>query len=312
VSADDRGVSGNRDHAKLAADEKPSFSSGVRKRPVAVDIARAVAPAPPVACRPFLKWAGGKRQLLPALLPRAPARFRTYFEPFVGGGALYFALQPARAVLADTNARLIRTYRGLRDHVDRVVALLKTYPHDADFFYRMREDDIDSRSDAHVAAWFIYLNRIGYNGLYRVNRSNRFNVPFGRYVNPTICDESNLRACALALEGVDLRIADFDEALEGVRRGDFVYFDPPYDPASATASFTSYTSRGFGVSDQVRLRDLARSLKRRGVHVLLSNSATDFIRGLYADDFELEEVPATRAVNSRGSLRGAVPELVMR
>jgi DNA adenine methylase len=274
------------------------------------DVSEPVAPAVP--CRPFLKWAGGKRQLLPALLPRIPPRFRTYFEPFVGGGALYFALQPGRAVLADTNARLIRTYRGLRDDVDRVVALLKTYPHDADFFYRTREEDIDTRSDARVAAWFIYLNRIGYNGLYRVNRENRFNVPFGRYVNPTICDEENLRACARALQGVELRIADFDEALRGVRRGDFVYFDPPYVPASPTASFTAYTSAGFGPPDQVRLRDLARRLKRRGVHVLLSNSATDFVRELYADDFDLEEVPATRAVNSRGSRRGAVPELVMR
>jgi DNA adenine methylase len=265
-----------------------------------------------VACRPFLKWAGGKRQLLPTLLARAPRRFGTYFEPFVGGGALYFALQPHRAVLTDTNARLIRTYRGLRDNVDGVVALLKTYPHEARFFYRMREDDIDTRSDAHVAAWFIYLNRLGYNGLYRVNRDNRFNVPFGRYVNPTICDEENLRACARALQGVELRVADFDDALRGARRGDFAYFDPPYVPASSTASFTSYTSTGFGRPDQVRLRDLARRLKRRGVRVLLSNSATDFVRELYADGFDLEEVPATRFVNSRASRRGAVPELVMK
>jgi DNA adenine methylase len=265
----------------------------------------------PVPCRPFLKWAGGKRQLLPALLRRTPAGFGTYFEPFVGGGALYFSLQPRRAVLADTNARLIRTYRGLRDGVDRVVALLKTYPHDADFFYRMREDDIDARSDAHVAAWFIYLNRLGYNGLYRVNRENRFNVPFGRYVNPTICDEANLRACARALRHVDLRVADFDAALTDAKPGDFAYFDPPYEPASSTASFTSYTSSGFGRADQVRLRDTARRLKRRGVHVLLSNSATDFVRELYARGFDLEEVPATRFVNSRASRRGAVPELVM-
>jgi DNA adenine methylase len=258
-----------------------------------------------------LKWAGGKRQLLPALLQRTPGRFGTYFEPFVGGGALYFALQPSRAVLADTNARLIRTYRGLRDDVDGVIALLQTYPHDARFFYKMREDDVDARSDTHVAAWLIYLNRLGYNGLYRVNRDNRFNVPFGRHENPTICDEENLRACARALRGVDLRIADFDVALESAQRGDFVYFDPPYVPASPTASFTSYTSTGFGRPDQVRLRDLARRLKRRGVRVLLSNSATDFVRELYARGFELEEVPATRFVNSRASGRGAVPELVM-
>jgi DNA adenine methylase len=263
------------------------------------------------AARPFLKWAGGKRQLLPALLRHVPTRYRTYFEPFLGGGALYFALRPGRAVLADTNVRLIRTYRGVRDDVESVVRLLATYPHDADFYYSLRSRDIDAGSDVEVAAWFIYLNRIGYNGLYRVNRENRFNVPFGRYANPTICDAENLRACAAALEGVELQAVDFDEAISGARRGDFVYFDPPYDPASPTASFTSYTSRGFGREEQVRLRDRARRLKRRGITVLLSNACTEFVRELYAEDFELEEVSATRMVNSRASRRGAVSELVM-
>jgi DNA adenine methylase len=263
------------------------------------------------APRPFLKWAGGKRQLLPALLRHVPPRYRAYYEPFLGGGALYFALQPRRAVLADTNVRLIRTYRGIRDGVGAVVRLLETYPHDAEFFYEMRARDIDAGTDAEVAAWFIYLNRIAYNGLYRVNRENRFNVPFGRHANPTICDADNLRACAAALQGVELRSVDFDEALGGVRRGDFVYFDPPYDPLTPTASFTSYTSRGFGREEQVRLRDRARRLKKRGVSVLLSNSCTDFVRELYGEDFELEEVLATRMVNSRASRRGAVSELVM-
>ncbi|MGD0677028.1 MAG: DNA adenine methylase [Polyangiaceae bacterium] len=263
------------------------------------------------APRPFVKWAGGKRQLLPALMNHVPARYGRYYEPFLGGAAFFFALRPSRAVLADTNARLIRAYKGVRDDVDAVIALLETYPHDADFFYRLRGCDIDDRPDAVVAAWFIYLNRVAYNGLYRVNRSNRFNVPFGRYANPTICDTPNLRACSEALQGVELRIADFDDGLRGARPGDFVYLDPPYDPLSATASFTAYTSSGFGPQEQVRLRNVARSLKERGVTVLISNSSTDFVRGLYGEGFSVEEVSASRSVNSQASKRGAVAELLM-
>jgi DNA adenine methylase len=262
--------------------------------------------------KPFLKWAGGKRQILPALLPHVPARHGTYIEPFVGGGALFFALRPARAVLADINERLIRTYRGVRDDVEKVIALLRTYPHDSRFFYDLREVDIDARSDAEVAAWFIYLNKTGYNGLYRVNRRNRYNVPFGRHVNPTICDESNLRACAAALRDADLLAEGFEIAARRAQRGDFAYFDPPYVPLSATSSFTSYTSHGFGPEEQTRLRDVAKDLKGHGVHVLLSNSSAPFVRKLYSRDFDIREVAATRMVNSRASSRGAISELIIR
>ncbi len=263
------------------------------------------------AGRPFLKWAGGKRQLLPALVPRVPPRYGKYFEPFVGGGALFFALRPVRAVLADVNARLIRTYAGVRDDVDGVIALLKTYPHDPVFFRAMRTVDIDRRSDAEVAAWFIYLNRTGYNGLYRVNRGDRFNVPFGRYVNPTLCDERTLRGCSAALKDVELLVDDFEAVARRARRGDFVYFDPPYAPLSATSSFTSYTASGFGAEEQVRLRDTARRLKARGVRVMISNSSAPVVRRLYADGFAVEGVEATRLVNSRASRRGKVAELVI-
>jgi DNA adenine methylase len=266
------------------------------------------------ACRPFLKWAGGKRQLLPELLahaPGPPGSRATYYEPFLGGGALFFAQRPRRAVLADVNERLIRTYRGVRNHVDDVIALLRRYPHDRAFFYGLREKDIDPASDAEVAAWFIYLNRTGYNGLYRVNRSNRYNVPFGRYRNPTICDEPTLRACSAALAGADLRVQDFEDVVRKARRGDFVYFDPPYVPLSATSSFTSYTSGGFGAGDQVRLRDAARRLKEKGVRVLLSNSSAPSVQALYEDGFRKVEVPAARVVNSKAERRGAVVELLI-
>jgi DNA adenine methylase len=272
----------------------------------------ALAGRPEQAGRPFLKWAGGKRQLLPHLLRHAPRRFGRYLEPFVGGGALYFALRPQQATLADVNERLIRTYRGVAGSVNEVMRLLKGYPYEPGFFYRMRAAEIDAGTDAEVAAWFIYLNRTGYNGLYRVNWKNRFNVPFGRYANPTVCDEPTLRACAAVLAGTDILRADFEAVAVGAKRGDFVYFDPPYAPLSATSSFTSYTSHGFGEKEQVRLRDVALGLKKRGVHVLLSNSSAPFVRELYAEGFDVFEVPATRMVNSKGTGRGAIAELVIR
>jgi DNA adenine methylase len=263
------------------------------------------------AARPFVKWAGGKRQLLRELLKHVPSRYGRYFEPFIGGGALFFALRPSLATLADMNERLIRTYTGVKDDVDRVVELLKTYPHDEKFFYRMRKVEIDARPDAEVAAWFIYLNKTGFNGLYRVNRKNRFNVPFGRYENPKICDARTLRACSVALAKAVLRVDDFEKVARRARRGDFVYFDPPYAPLSATSSFTSYTSSGFGIDEQTRLRDLARALKKRGVHVLLSNSSAPSVRALYTRGFDVFEVSATRMVNSKASGRGAITELVI-
>lgn len=262
--------------------------------------------------RPFVKWAGGKRQLLPELLRHAPRKFGRYFEPFVGGGALFFELSPTNAVLADVNERLIRTYRGVRNHVDEVIALLASYPHDEKFFYELRDVDIDQHSDAKVAAWFIYLNKIGFNGLYRVNRRDRFNVPFGRHRNPTICDQATLRACSAALQSADLRVADFEDVVAQAQRGDLVYFDPPYVPLSVTSNFTAYSKERFDSAGQVRLRDAALALKRRGVHVLLSNSSAEFVRALYGSEFETIEVSATRLVNSKANRRGAITELVIR
>jgi DNA adenine methylase len=260
--------------------------------------------------RPFVKWVGGKRQLLPAILKHVPSSYGTYHEPFVGGGAVFFHLRPKRGVLTDSNERLIRTYQGVRDDVETVMRLLRSYPHERDFFERMRERDIDVCSDVEVAAWFIYLNRTGFNGLYRVNRSNRFNVPFGRYERPNICDAETLRACAHALARADLRVAGFEAVLDRAKRGDFVYFDPPYIPLSRSSSFTSYTSDGFDLDSQTRLREVAAALKRRGVGVLLSNSASPLVRELYAG-FEMEEVDANRAVNSVGTGRGKIAELLI-
>lgn len=265
-----------------------------------------------MSAKPFIKWVGGKRQLMPELLRRIPGTYGRYFEPFVGGGALFFELAPRAASLTDVNRRLIRTYRGVRDDVEGVISLLTGYPHTSEFFYELRASAVDSGTDVEVAAWFIYLNRTCFNGLYRVNRKNGFNVPFGRYTNPTICDYEGLRACALALQGATLEVSDFEAAVADAQTGDLVYFDPPYVPLSVTSSFTSYTADGFGSADQKRLRELASALKQRGVHVLLSNSSAGLVRDLYADGFQVDEVSASRRVNSKASGRGAVVELLIR
>jgi DNA adenine methylase len=267
--------------------------------------------------RPFLKWVGGKRGLLPVLNAHAPSKFGRYHEPFVGGGALFFDLAqrrtlPRGAILSDNNARLIRAYRGVRDAVEDVIVRLRSYPHDKDFYLRMREAPIDDGPDSEVAAWFIYMNRTGYNGLYRVNQQNRFNVPFGDYQNPKICDPDGLRACARALGSAELRCEPFDLVAERAEPGDFVYFDPPYVPLSATSSFTSYTASGFGLEHQQKLADVARSLKARGVHVLVSNSSAPLVRELYREGFVALEVHAARSVNSRADGRGKIVELLMR
>lgn len=267
-------------------------------------------PAAPEA-RPFVKWAGGKRQLLAQLMTHVPRRFGAYHEPFVGGGALFYQLGPSVAYLSDANERLIRTYRAIRNGVDDVITLLRTYPHDQEFFLRLRQSQIDEQSDTHVAAWFIYLNKTAFNGLYRVNRANRFNVPFGDFKNPCICDEGNLRACSQALARAQVQSTDFSVVLERACPGDLVYFDPPYVPLSTSASFVSYTRSGFGLLEQRRLRDTALQLKRRGVTVILSNSAHPVVQELYAHHFQIHEVQATRAINSKSDRRGPVREFII-
>ncbi len=261
---------------------------------------------------PFVKWVGGKREILPALLPHMPSSFGRYYEPFVGGGALFFHFAPRRAVLGDSNKRLIRAYRGVKNDVERVIELLIGYPYTKTFYLELRARDVDAGTDAEVAAWLIYLNKTGYNGLYRVNSRDIFNVPFGNHQKPNVCDEPTLRACARALAGTTLKHADFEAVTSSAGEGDLVYFDPPYVPRSVSSYFTSYTSSGFGPADQERLRDVALRLKRRGVHVRLSNSATELVERLYARDFDLLPVLARRRVNRDGQGRGEITEYLIK
>lgn len=263
---------------------------------------------------PCLKWAGGKRKLVPVLQKHMPPRFGRYFEPFLGGGALFFASRPERAVLSDANSRLVRTYQAVRDEVEAVVDRLHGYTNDPRFFEEMRQrsSSIDALSDVDVAAWMIYLNKTAYNGLYRVNANNGFNTPFGRYKAPTICDAPKLVACSNALQGVTLACASFEVTMGRAQKGDFAYFDPPYLPVSATSSFTDYTANGFSFDEHVRLRDLAVQLGKRGINVLISNSDTATVAELYRGrGFHIVRIQAPRNIAARATSRGPVNELLI-
>lgn len=259
---------------------------------------------------PFLKWAGGKGQLLDQYDPLFPKRYRRYLEPFVGGGAVFFHLRPARAVLSDGNAELIDCFRAVREEVRAVIAALRLHRYDRDHFYAVRAIEPETLTLAERAARTIFLNRTCFNGLYRVNSRGRFNVPFGRYVNPKILDAENLRACSRALRRARIECAPFQAVLGEARRGDFVYFDPPYHPRSKTSCFTAYEPGGFTADDQRELARVYSALDRRGVLLMLSNSDTPLIRELYRG-FRIVEVRATRSINSKTEGRGAIRELVV-
>lgn len=264
------------------------------------------------AGRPVLKWAGGKTQLLPAICRRLPEHIETYFEPFIGGGAVFFALARERrfehAVIADKNPDLLAVYQALQKDVDLVIRKLRSFEHSEKEYYRVRS--AKPRGLVARAARVIYLNKTGYNGLYRVNRSGEFNVPFGRYKNPKICDEDNLRAAAQALQGVTILEADFEKACAPAKEGDAVYLDPPYWPVSKTSSFTAYDRHPFGKAEQQRLLKVFADLHARRVVAVLSNSCTPETEELYAG-WRFHKVKMARAINSRGSARGPVHELLV-
>ncbi len=305
--------------------------SAIAARPL--DDASAGAPcAEQVAPRPFLKWAGGKSQLLPELVARSPRRIETYYEPFLGGGAMFFALAtdpelaPKRAVLNDLNRDLITVYEVVRDDVDALVARLSeraaqylsaSSEQRAELYYAERDRAPEDRVD--LAARFIFLNKTCFNGLYRVNRRGEFNVPHGRYARPRIVDQPALQAASTVLQQVELTACDFAEVTAAARRSDFVYFDPPFEPLSKTSSFTGYTEGSFDRSQQQRLKWVMDDLTARGVPAMLSNSPQDYVLGLYSADrgelggtrYRIERTPARRAINSRGDRRGAIDELIV-
>jgi DNA adenine methylase len=264
--------------------------------------------------KPPLKWAGGKSFLLPKILPRLPAKIKTYYEPFLGGGAVFFALASENrfehAILSDANAELVNLYEVIQTAPVALMHTLRSFQSTKDEFARIRADDSAQHPRLYRAARTIYLNKAGFNGLYRVNKAGKFNVPWGKRENVTFFEEENIIACSMALEQASLNACDFETAVRATKEGDAVYFDPPYVPASSTANFTAYTAHGFKPSDQTGLRDMAKDLVERGVHVLLSNADTPAVRELY-EGFRIEEVQAPRRVNSKGGKRGNVGELLI-
>jgi DNA adenine methylase len=266
--------------------------------------------------RPFLKWAGGKTQLADDILQRMPVRFNTYFEPFVGSGAIFFRLYREKkirhAVLSDINAELIDTYKAIRDCVDEVIEYLSGFPHEKSFYYELRAKDPWSLTLPERAARMIYLNKTGYNGLYRVNRQGKFNVPFGKYKSPNYLDKENLKSVSYALQKVELVCASFEIVLQKSNPGDWVYFDPPYVPLSQTANFTSYYSNGFTLRDQEKLRDICIELTKKNVYVTLSNSDTSITTNLFSYPFFSRDIVySNRAINCNGSKRGKITELII-
>ena len=267
--------------------------------------------------KPFLRWTGGKAALVPEIRKLLPPSFGTLHEPFCGSAALFFALEPARAVLSDANTMLTRTFGAVREDTDKVISSLRLYAdayakHGAPFYLHARNCLSEDMDSPELAAVFIFLNKTNFNGMWRVNADGKYNVPPGKFsVVPVICDEERLLACAKALSAATVINCDFRAVAERARADDLVYFDSPYEPVSKTADFTGYTRGGFGPAEQKALRDLATQLKRKGVYVLLSNSDTPAVRELYAG-WELHEITRGGSMNSNVSKRGKVKELLIR
>jgi DNA adenine methylase len=273
--------------------------------------------------RPYLKWAGGKRQLLSVLkdyLPKGSSGY-TYYEPFVGAGAVFLALQPEKAVINDCNSQLILAYGVIQKNVEELIELLKIHrdKNNKDYYYRIRNldrdaDEFRALTDVEKAARLIFLNKTCFNGLYRVNSRGFFNVPYGKYKNPAICEETALRRINEYLNNNEIIMlnADFEYAVSDAGKNSFIYFDPPYH-SPGNASFTGYQAGGFGEQEQERLRDVMAEMTRRGARCLLSNADTDYIRSLYDHDyFDIIPVQARRFINSNAAGRGDVSEALIK
>ncbi len=272
-----------------------------------------------VTAKPFVKWAGGKGRLVPQLKQLLPEKFGVYYEPFVGGGALFFGLADLhRAYLNDINEVLISAYRELQSNVDGIVAALQKLETQylvlgdeerQAFYYDRRTEYNAEQLGLRKTILLLFLNRTCFNGLYRENSKGEFNVPFGRYKNPSICNEPNLRAIADRLQYAVITAASYKDAVASAKKGDFIYLDPPYQPLSQT-SFTAYHQDGFTAADQAELRDLFVELDKRGCFVMLSNSSAELVHKLYSG-YRIETVLAARSINSKASARGKVKELVV-
>lgn len=267
--------------------------------------------------KPFVQWVGGKREMIPQYQTYLPVNYDYYFEPFLGGGAMFFYLEPKKAYLADSNNELIKAYEGVRDNVEGVIDLLKLLKakHSESLYLAVRNldrvyDILSNFNNYEIAARLIYLNQTGFNGVYRVNQKGQFNVPIGSSLNRLICDESTLRKAAEVLRDAVIKCIDFEHLSEEANKNDFVYLDPPYHPISKYSDFTRYTKEKFYEEDQIRLKKAVDSLSKKGCKVMLSNSDCEFINNLYSD-YKKIKVSSSRSLNSKVDKRGKVSELLI-
>jgi len=264
-----------------------------------------------ISPRPFLKWAGGKNKLIQQYIPYFPKKFKTYYEPFLGGGAIFFYLNPQLAVLTDINAELVNTYRCVKNNVEELILLLKEHQlkHSKEYYYGVRQGN--GITPLEKAARLIYLNKTCFNGLYRENSKGEFNVPIGKYKNPKICNAALLRSVSAALQPTQIDVRPFEDILKYASSSDdFVYFDPPYYPLSPTSNFTAYSRYSFSQDDQIRLKEVFAELAGRDVKVMLSNSDSQFIRELYRE-FNIHSISASRLINSNAMKRGKITEVLI-
>ncbi|MDR2438104.1 MAG: DNA adenine methylase [Planctomycetaceae bacterium] len=268
---------------------------------------------------PFLKWVGGKRQIMPSIIEYLPQNVKTfqYVEPFVGGGAVLFHLQPPNAIVNDLNTELINVYKVIKNNLDALINDLKKHENNSAYFYTIRnqdrQPDYKNLSDVERASRIIYLNKTCFNGLYRVNNAGQFNSPFGNYKNPNIINEPILRAVSnyLNSNAIVLLNEDYEVVLNKTKQNNFVYLDPPYHPISTNSNFTGYVQGGWNMFDQIRLREACDKLNAKGINFLLSNSSADFIKNQY-QQYNIITVKANRAINSDGTNRGEIEELLIR
>lgn len=261
--------------------------------------------------RPFLKWAGGKTKLIQQYIPYFPTDYKNYYEPFLGGGAVFFYLNPPVASLTDINAELVNAYCCVKNNVEELIDALRIHQirHCKDYYYQMRQ--FNCATSIEKAARLIYLNKTCFNGLYRENSQGGFNVPIGKYKNPTICNPALLRSTSNALQNARIEVRPFEDILNyAISSNDFVYFDPPYYPVSSTSNFTAYSRYAFSQDNQIKLQEVFTELAQRGVKVMLSNSDCDFIRNLYSD-FNIHSISAARLINSNVDKRGKITEVLI-
>jgi DNA adenine methylase len=266
---------------------------------------------------PFLKWVGGKRQLMPTIVEHLPKNIKNYMEPFIGGGAVLFHLQPKKAIVNDFNSELINVYCTIKNNLEELIIDLQKHKNESDYFYEIRSLDrkkiFYNLTNIERASRIIYLNKTCFNGLYRVNSSGEFNSPFGRYKNPNIVNEPTLRAVHqyLNTNDIQLRNVDYEEVLQEANKNSFVYLDPPYYPVSESSNFTGYVQGGWNASDQIRLREVCDKLTQKGIKFLQSNSSADLIKKEY-ENYSIHIVKANRSINSNGEKRGEIEEVIIK